>query len=395
MNVAVYHHLPTGGALRVVAEWLRHTGAETVTVYTPDPAVHTFADFPADARVVTVPAPGPYVGVGALAGLLRAEGAGKQAAATIDAAGHDVVLVLPSRLTQAPTVLSHLRTPALFYAPEAMRSAYEDPRLVFFGDDWRNRVTRAGVNPIELLRRAIDRRSARAARHVVTHSEFTREDLRRAYGIEATVVRLGVDIDAFTPAAAEELDGASPFVLSVGAFHPLKGHDLVVDAIGRVPHERRPRLTIVGDRGQIAAELDARAARLGVELDLRHSIPFPEIVTLMRTATVVACAQIREPFGLVPLEAMASGRPVVAVADGGLRESVRDGETGLLVARDPQAMATAIDRLLADPPLRARFGAAGRADVEANWRWERCAHDLDEHLRARVAAPDARAEQRS
>lgn len=385
LDVAAYHHLPTGGALRVLAEWTRHTSAERVTVYTPDPSVHAFAGFPPRARVVQVDVPGPFSGLGAAVGLLRSDTAGRRVARRIDAAGHTAAFVLPSRLPQSPAVLRHLRTPTVYYAPEAMRAAYEDRRLVFPGDDWPMRLTRAGLNPIEPLRRVLDRRAARAAEHVVTHSQFTRGDLRRNYGIESEVLRLGVDVDAFRPAE----DGArteAPYVLSVGALHPLKGHDLVVDALGRLRADERPALVIVGDRGHEGPLLRTRAAALDVALDLRSGVPFAEVVELMQRATLVACAQIREPFGLVPLEAMACARPVVAVRDGGLVESVRDGETGLLVPRDAQAMSDAIRRLLHDPGLRERLGHAGRAEVEDRWRWERYARDVDRVLAERASA---------
>jgi glycosyltransferase involved in cell wall biosynthesis len=244
------------------------------------------------------------------------------------------------------------------------------------------RLTRAGLNPIEILRKRLDRRAARAAPYVITHSHFTRDDLRRNYGIDAEVVRLGVDVDAFTPTA--ERPDTPPYLLSIGALHPLKGHRFVIEAVGRIAAHQRPRLVLIGDRGHEGPTLERRARELGVDLDLRSNVPFTELVATLQGATVVVCAQIHEPFGLVPLEAMASGRPVVAVADGGLRESVRDGETGLLVARDPDAIAAAIARLLHDPALRARFGAAGRADVEANWRWERYAAEVDRVLRERA-----------
>ncbi len=377
-DLAAYHHLPTGGALRVLAEWTRHTAAERVTVYTPDPSVHAFADFPEHVRVHQVDEPGPLDGIGAALGLLRSDAAGRRAARTIDAARHDAVFVLPSRLTQSPALLRHLSTPAVHYAPEAMRSAYEDPRLVFPGDGLTVRLTRAGANPIERLRKRLDRRAIRAAAHVVTHSEFTRGDLCRAYGVEAKAIRLGVDSDAFRPAAA--IDGNGQYVLSIGALHPLKGHELVVDAVGRIPREHRPPLVVVGDRGGDGPALRARADGAGVALDLRAGIPFQEVVALVQQATAVTCAQIREPFGLVPLEAMACARPVVAVADGGLRESVRHEQTGLLVPRDAQAMAEALQRLLGDAPLRQRLGAAGRADVKANWRWDRYAEQIDREL---------------
>jgi glycosyltransferase involved in cell wall biosynthesis len=387
LDAAAYHHLPTGGALRVLAEWTRHTSAERVTVYTPDPRLHAFAGFPERVAVVQVDVPGPFEGLPAAIGLLRSGPAGRRVARQIDAAGHDVAFVLPSKLTQSPAVLHHLRTPTVYYAPEAMRSAYEDSRLVFVGEDWKVRLTRAGLNPIERMRRVLDRRAARAAEHVVTHSQFTREDLRRNYGVESEVLLLGVDVDAFRPAGDDAAAAdAHPYALSVGALHPLKGHELVVDAVGRLPAGARPRLVIVGDRGHEGPALEARAVRLGVELDLRSGVPFAEVVELMQHATLVACAQVREPFGLVPLEAMACARPVVAVRDGGLVESVRDGETGLLVPRDAQAMADAMARLLADGELRERLGRAGRATVEAQWRWDRYARDVDRVLAERAAA---------
>jgi hypothetical protein len=174
LDAAAYHHLPTGGALRVLAEWTRHTSAERVTVYTPDPRLHAFAGFPERVAVVQVDVPGPFEGLPAAIGLLRSGPAGRRVARQIDAAGHDVAFVLPSKLTQSPAVLHHLRTPTVYYAPEAMRSAYEDSRLVFVGEDWKVRLTRAGLNPIERMRRVLDRRAARAAEHVVTHSQFTR-----------------------------------------------------------------------------------------------------------------------------------------------------------------------------------------------------------------------------
>lgn len=383
VDVGVFHHLPTGGALRVLAEWTRRTAADRVTVYTPDPSVHAFASFAEHVEVRQVDVPGPFDGLGAALGLLRSDAAGKRVAQTIDAAGHDAVFVLPSRLTQSPALLRHLSTPAVYYAPEAMRSAYDDPRLVFPGDGVTVRLTRAGANPIEALRKHLDRRAIRAAAHVVTHSEFTREDLRRAYGVEADVIRLGVDVDAFRPAPTV-VDGP-PYVLSIGALHPLKGHELVVDAVGRLPAEVRPAVVVVGDRGSEGPALRARAQDAGVSLDLRAGVPFREVVELVQRSTVVACAQIREPFGLVPLEAMACARPVVAVDEGGLRESVRHEQTGLLVPRDAQAMAAAVQRLLADAALRERLGAAGRVDVESIWQWDRYADELDRTLIARSA----------
>lgn len=372
MRVAVVHNLPTGGAVRVLVEWLARTRADTLTVYARDAGVHEFAPLPERARIVERPL---RRGGGAIDEILRlalSPRAGAELAGEIDAAGHDVVFCFASALTQAIDVLPFLRTPSLFYAPEALRSAYEPAELLEIPPGWRGAITRRGINPIELRRRRLDRRYLRSAPHVVTHSAFTRGVLREIYGVDSEVVRLGVDANLFTP-DAELRDG---YVLSVGALHPLKGHALVIEALATLP-EPRPPLAVIGDRGDSGGALRALAGELGVDLDIRAKLPLAEVVDSYRRAAVVACAQIREPFGLVPLEAMACATPVVAVDEGGFRETVSHDRTGLLVPRDPRALGAAIARVLHDRALASRLGAAGRSAVEREWTWEQTTAGFD------------------
>jgi glycosyltransferase involved in cell wall biosynthesis len=375
VKVAAVHHLPTGGAVRVMAEWLARTKAEQLTLYTRDAGVHDFTGLPERVKVVQRPL---HQGVGLideLVRLARSPRDGARLAAEIDTENHDAVFCFASVLTQAIDVLPFLRTPSLFYAPEPLRSAYEPPELVQLAPGWRGAITRRGLNPIEIRRRALDRRYLRAAPHVVTHSEFTRQTLRDIYGVEAEVVLLGVDATAFTP-SEQQREG---YVLSVGALHPLKGHDQVIEALATLPAPR-PRLVVVGDRGESAAALRALAEASGVELELRSRLTLPEVVETYRRAGVVACAQIREPFGLVPLEAMACATPVVAVAEGGFCETVSDGETGLLCERDPHALGAALGRVLGEDALARRLGTNGRETVVRAWTWERTTTAFDRIL---------------
>jgi glycosyltransferase involved in cell wall biosynthesis len=375
VRIAAVHHLPTGGAVRVMAEWLARTEARELIVYTRDARVHEFIPIPDRVRVVERPL---RQGAGALdeiARLARSPREGARLAGEIDAVGYDAVFCFASVMTQAIDVLPFLRTPSLFYAPEPLRSAYEPPELVQLAPGWRGAVTRKGINPIELRRRQLDRRYLRAAGHIVTHSTFTQDTLREIYGVQSEVVRLGVDSDAFSPISGQR----EGYVLSVGALHPLKGHDQVIDALATLPPPR-PRLVVIGDRGESEGMLQARARTRGVELHVRSKLPFTDVVSLYQRASVVACAQIREPFGLVPLEAMACATPVVAVADGGFRETIEDGRTGLLTPRDPVAMGVAITRVLEDGELAARLGSAGRETVARDWTWTGTAAGLDRLL---------------
>jgi glycosyltransferase involved in cell wall biosynthesis len=100
-------------------------------------------------------------------------------------------------------------------------------------------------------------------------------------------------------------------------------------------------------------------------------------------AAVVVCPSRREGFGVVCAEAMAHGRPVVATAVGGLLDLVADGETGLLVPpRDPQALRTALERLLANDDLRAQLGAAAREHVARHCAWDRVTAETIDVYRA-------------
>jgi D-inositol-3-phosphate glycosyltransferase len=98
------------------------------------------------------------------------------------------------------------------------------------------------------------------------------------------------------------------------------------------------------------------------------------VPALIRSADVVVCTPWYEPFGIVPLEAMACGVPVVAAAVGGLVDTVVDGRTGVLVPpREPEAVAAAVAGLLADPVRARAFGRAGVKRVLGRYGWDRIA----------------------
>ncbi len=124
------------------------------------------------------------------------------------------------------------------------------------------------------------------------------------------------------------------------------------------------------------------AERLDVELILSGNVTEERLRELYNEALVTVYAPIREPFGLVSLESMACGTPVVGVREGGLTETIIPGETGYTVERDPRAFAGAVQALLADPGLARQLGSNGRSHVLENWTWDQAVKTLEGHFEA-------------
>ncbi|MEJ2870729.1 glycosyltransferase [Actinomycetospora sp. OC33-EN08] len=205
-----------------------------------------------------------------------------------------------------------------------------------------------------------------------------------ALGIPVTnvdVVPCGVDVRRFDPASLGPRPDGPPRVLTVSRLVPRKGVDTAVRALARVPAPAE--LVVAGGPEGAGLAGDPEVARLRALADaegVTDRVRFlgrvgpAEVPALMRAADVVVQLPTYEPFGLVPLEAMASGRPVVAAQVGGLADTVVDGVTGLHVPPgDPDAAGRAIAALLADPGRRARYGRAGRARVLEHYAWDRVA----------------------
>lgn len=212
-----------------------------------------------------------------------------------------------------------------------------------------------------------------------------------------TVVPCGVDVDHFTPARHRRPPGRR--LLSLGRLVERKGVDDVIRALVRLPGAE---LDIAGGPGADHLDQDPEVQRLRLlaqELGVDERVRFLGAVTredvpdAIRAADVVVATPWYEPFGIVPLEAAACGRPLVGTAVGGLLDSVQDGVTGLLVPpHDPDAIASAVGRLLDDPALSRRFGAAARRRAVELYGWDCVARET---LRAYASLDGRRQEVRA
>jgi len=216
---------------------------------------------------------------------------------------------------------------------------------------------------------------------LIASTDEEARDLVELYGAAPDRVRTvapGVDLDLFTPgdrAAARArlgLDTTGPLVLFAGRVQPLKGPDVLVQALAVLRASGRPVPTLAvlgGPSGRPTAvrELVALAAASGVSehVIVRPPVPRAVLVDWYRAADLVAMPSRSESFGLVAAEAQASGTPVLAAGVGGLRSVVADGISGRLVTgHDPETWAEAIAELLADDAARAVMEHGARTHAQ-------------------------------
>ncbi len=379
MRVALFHNLPSGGAKRCAYEWMKRMAREhAVDLFLYDEAAERFLDLrPFAAHTEVVGGAAPLGGDGWCArwsALWHARHASRTLAQRIDAGGYDVVLVLQCRVSNTPRLLRHLRTPSVYYCQEPYARVLE-PQV----------GARDGrLAPLKwVVRRwlvAADAATARKASLICANSLYSRESIYRAYGVSPRLNRLGVDAEQFRPLGAPR----ERVVLVVGSLSPNKAPDFVLHSVATLPSP--PRIRFVHNAGSAAYRscLADLAGRLGVLVSFDCLISEPGLVRAYNEASLTAVANILEPFGLVALESLACGTPVVGVAEAGIRETVQDGVTGILTERDPREFARAIQRLLGDASLRCRMGEAGRHAVLRDWTWDSSYEALMGHLR-RVA----------
>jgi starch synthase len=244
----------------------------------------------------------------------------------------------------------------------------------------------------------VERTAYENADGVIAVSKAMRHDVHATYGVPLDKVRVihnGIDVDAYRcicdPAvpAYYKIDPERPFLLFVGRITQQKGIFHLLEAI---PH-MDPDLQVVlcasdADTPQIHKEMAARVeeqCRCGRNIVwVKNFVPREDVIRLYSHAALFACPSIYEPFGIINLEAMACGTPVVAAAVGGIREVVDHDETGLLVPfepvsadnpkpRDPEGyakdLANAVNRLMRAPELREQMGRRARQVVEDKFSW--------------------------
>ncbi|MEO0162299.1 MAG: glycosyltransferase [candidate division WOR-3 bacterium] len=399
MRIAIFHNLPSGGSKRALYGFVKYLKIKnySMDLFLPETANEDFLplkDYVNKLRIFPVKR--------SPAGMFKSfccylpplkfsladiEDAQKKIAQAIEQDDYEVIYVDQDRFTNSPFLLKFVNKPSVYYCAQPSRkSEMEILRKNLF------KITNQGL--FEKLRKCwqayagnrlekIDIENASHARYLLTNSFFSHENIMRVYGINSYVCYLGVDTEFFKPLDLPK----NHFVLSVGecAFH--KGYDFIIRALGLIDPRIRPKFLIVANNVDPAWKsfLYTLAQAHEVELVVKQNISDHELLELYNQTKMIVYAPYLEPFGLVPLEAMACATPVVAVKEGGVRESVIHNETGILTERDEIHFAEAIRELLGDQKRQSQLGKRGRAWVHSSWTLRHAGERLIAHLNRAVA----------
>lgn len=276
----------------------------------------------------------------------------KSIAKKINSMNYDVVIVNASKYTQSPFILRYLTTFSAYYCHDPhLRIVYE--KILDIDNDLPySRKIYEKLN--RLIRKKIDKTNIDNADLLIANSQFTKKGVKNSYNINSEVSYLGVEENVFKPLKIKkDID-----VLFLGSTDKLDGYYELVHALNFLPKIN-------------TKILDFKKEWISDDRILRD---------YYNRSKIVLCLAYNEPFGLVPLEAMACGIPVIAVNEGGYIETIKHNQTGFLVKRNPKIIADKINFLLQNPELAVIMGKEGRKEIEKNWTWKISAESLFQKL---------------
>jgi len=400
MRIAVWHNLPSGGGKRALYYHVRGLveRGHSVEAWCPSTSDRNYlplSEFITE-HVVPIDIPQRNNFVAELPGdeLRQAEALDRhcqRCAEEINRGDFDILFANSSVIHAVSSIGRYVKTKKVLYLQEPNRGLYEAG-----GDGlpWVAipAVSRPWMHPRSYLRWFLgdlihtrqlrilardERLNASAFDLILVNSYFSRESLLRAYGLDSTVCYLGVDTQLFV----NHRYPRENFVVSVGQLFLNKNVEFVIKAVAKIGVPR-PRLVWIANRGAdwYYEKMRSLAESHRVTFEARVRIDDNELVDFLNRATAMVYAPRLEPFGLAPLEANACGLPVVAVAEGGVRETIVDGVNGLLVQHQPQMMAHAIQRLAHDKDLAAQLSKNGSKIVHEKWSVNSAVERLERQL---------------
>jgi len=363
MKIAIYHNLPHGGALRTVYEQIKGLSAKhDIDLY--EIQQNKYKDLNKFVRRNYL---FEFKLINNLPGLFNRLFKdyrnfvslyyhNKKIAEIIDKRNYDAVLVHSCMWTESPFILRFLKTPNIYHCHELLRIAYEKVLEI---DKDLPLIKKLYESANRKIRKYVDLNNARSAHKIITSSDFIRDKVKDVYQMNAVTYHAGVDTNVYKK---DKKSNVKENLLYIGDKYKLKGYDLAKESIEIVNKKVSTELLAIGVGKKVAYVKDDK-----------------QLALIYSKSIATICPAREEPFGLAPLESMACETPVLAVNEGGYKETVIDGITGYLLPRNPNAFAEKILYLMKNPKIVKIMGKSGRDHVKKNFSWREHNKKL-EHL---------------
>lgn len=405
MRIAVWHNLPSGGGARAMQMHINGLSerGHSIEIWSANPTADGFLTFPSSVKChqVSLDRKDVFSFSNQLASfffledpnLLAMKAHARQCAKEINASDFDVVFLNSCFYYSAPLIAPYLKKPTVLYLGEPFRPFYEaQPHLLWQAPDfkeigwfrrsyWKSfwydlyQIRKARVQVRE-ERRAID-----AVDELLLNSIFSQESTQRVYNRMGKVCYLGIDTNHFYT-TDKSFYSEKPYVIGVGnlVFH--KNASFAIRAVSLIDKKHRPTLIWVSNMKDVILvnDLKKQAQQLEVEFLVKEMISDDMLRSLLGGASAMVYTSILEPFGLAPLEANACGTPVVALRQGGVRETIKENVNGFLCLSE-QEMAQKIELLIEDKTLRQQMGEQSVKEIQQNWTVEAAIIRLEEALK--------------
>jgi glycosyltransferase involved in cell wall biosynthesis len=403
MRIAVWHNLHSGGgsrALQYHIQGLVEKGHE-VEVWADAPDASGFMNLPLNVKLHKIPLlyseqqPSLRERFASFffekdSNMKAMEKHCQKCASAINEGNFDVLFANSCIYYGVPFISQFVKIPKILYLGEPNRYLYEampeqvweaptetlskaNPKfwVHFFSNLWRTNKLRVYVRE--------ERKNFQAFDKVLVNSHFSMESCKKTYGLLSEVCYLGVDNTMFTPTTISAPH--KPYIVGLGGFYGHKNPELAIKAVAEIK-ENRPKLLWIGNMvdEKYWSEMLALARSLDVVLELKKMVTDQQLVKLLGGAVCMIYSSNLEPFGFAPLEANACGIPVVAVAEGGVRETIIHGKNGFLVNQNPAEIAIYIQQLMNNVALRSEMSDFSIKNVQENWSLALCSERINKAI---------------
>ncbi len=360
MKIAIFHELHNGGARRAANEFaIRLKKKHTVDLYIVDEESNDKETIFYNSVNFYLFNPAKWQGKNWKVRiykdtfeLFKLKKLHKEIADTINRKRYDVVLVFPSRYTQAPFILQFLKPKKVYFAMEPLRIVYDPVNRIPENID-KTRYVYEKVN--RLIRKKIDIKNINAANKIVGPSKYSADFSKHVYGKDVGVAYVGLHSDFFTDTREKRIID----ILFVGSRDRFDGYDFFKDVIKQYKENITVREVLF-------------------ENEWLNDI---QIRDLYRKTKILIATSYNELLGMIPLEAMGCGVVVLAVDEAGYRESIIDQKNGFLIKRDVKAFCDRINFLLRNENKRKKMSKYASQNIRKFWDWEQRTKDLEKFLK--------------